>query len=201
MADIRDGKLIYHLTDITNLEAIFSQGLKPRSLLKQFSDVADAGIIESRRTLRLEECVPFHFFAKNPFDGRVHRNNVDKKFALITVLRSHAQTNNWHIIPRHPLAGTDITLLSYEAGIKTIDWDTMERRAYLEDECRHVCMAECLSPTTVPASDFYSIYVPDEGTEQTVNALKKRYKLTLYVNYSPNMFPEPERGLRLQRQP
>lgn len=192
MADIRAGKLIYHLTDINNMEAIFAEGLKPRSLLKQFSDVADADIIKSRRTLQLEQCVPFHFFAKNPFDGRVHRDNPDKKFVLITVLRSHAQTNNWHIIPRHPLSGANITLLDYENGINTIDWKTMNLRQYDNDECKRICMAECLSPRTVPvpAGDFSSIYVPDEATMHTVNALKKKHGFTMYINKKPTMFPK-----------
>lgn len=189
MVDIREQKLIFHLTDINNLEAIFSDGLKPRSLLRGFSDVADPDIIDSRRTLRLEEFVPFHFFAGNPFDGRVHLDNPSKKFILITVHRDHAQKNNWKIIPRHPLAGANITLLDYDTGIKNIDWDTMNRRAYAEDECRHICMAECLSPAIVPSSDFFSIYVPDRATERTVIALKEKYRLSMFIAVNPHMFP------------
>lgn len=187
--DISKQKLIFHLTDINNLEAIFSDGLKPRSLLKGFSDVADPDIIDSRRALRLEEFVPFHFFAGNPFDGRVHLDNRGKKFVLITVHRNHAKANNWKIIPRHPLSGIAITLLDYDAGMSAIDWVTMNLRKYDNDECRRICMAECLSPETVPAKDFFSIYVPDVETENTVNALKQKHGLKMYVNNSPKMFP------------
>ncbi|EEW2303802.1 TPA: DarT ssDNA thymidine ADP-ribosyltransferase family protein [Escherichia coli] len=189
MVDIRTQQFLYHLTDVNNLGEIFSEGLKSRSLLRGFSDVADPEIIALRRALRLEEFVPFHFFAKNPFDGRVHLDNPDKKFALITVRRSHAQANNWRIIPRHPLSGTAITLLNYEAGMDSIDWVTMNLREYDNDECRRICMAECLSPETVPARDFFSIYVPDSVTENAVNTLKQRYGFNMYVNNSPNMFP------------
>lgn len=189
MADIGKQKMIFHLTDINNLEAIFSDGLKPRSQLKTFSDVADHEIIKSRRSLKLEDYVPFHFFAKNPFDGRVHRDHPDKKFVLITVLRIHAQSKNWQIITRHPLSGADITLHDYEDGMNTIDWAKMNLRQYDNDECKRICMAECLSPFTVPAEDFYSIYVPDAVSMHTVNTLKEKYELTMYVNHSPNMFP------------
>lgn len=189
MADIRTQHFLYHLTDINNLNGIFSGGLKSRSLLHGFSDVADPKIIASRHDLKLEEYVPFHFFARNPFDGRVHLDNPDKKFVLIAVRRSHAQANNWRIIPRHPLSGVVTTLLDYEAGMNAIDWITMNLREYDNDECRRICMAECLSPETVPARDFFSIYVPDAATEDIVNTLKQRYGFTMHVNNNPHMFP------------
>ncbi|HGM5270114.1 DarT ssDNA thymidine ADP-ribosyltransferase family protein [Serratia nevei] len=189
MVDIREQKLIFHLTDINNLETIFSDGLKPRSLLEGFSDVADPDIIDSRRALQLEKLVPFHFFAGNPFDGRVHLDNRGKKFVLITVHRDHAKANNWKIIPRHPLSGMAITLLDYEAGMNATDWATMNLRKYDNDECKRICMAECLSPETVSAKDFFSIYVPDAESENTVNTLKQKHGLNMYVNNSPKMFP------------
>ncbi|EKN3347591.1 DUF4433 domain-containing protein [Yersinia ruckeri] len=189
MPDIRTQQFLYHLTDLNNLEEIFSEGLKSRNHLRGFSDVADPEIIASRSALSLEEYVPFHFFAQNPFDGRVHRNNPDNIFVLITVRRSHAQTNSWSVIPRHPLSGAAITLLDYEVGMATIDWETMNRRDYRNDNCKCICMAECLSPTTVSASDFHSIFVPDAETEAAVNNLKRTYGLSMYVNNSPHMFP------------
>ncbi|MBT0719839.1 DUF4433 domain-containing protein [Rosenbergiella collisarenosi] len=189
MPDIRAQQFLYHLTDLSNLNDIFSEGLKPRSILRGFSDVADSGIIASRTTLRLEEYVPFHFFARNPFDYRVHRNNPDKTFVLITVHRSHAQANSWRVIPKHPLSGSAVALLDYDVGMAAIDWATMNRREYADDNCRCVCMAECLSPTTVLASVFNSVFVPDAQTEIIVNDLKKDYGLSLYVNNSPYMFP------------
>lgn len=64
MTDIRTQQFLYHLTDTNNLNDIFSGGLKSRSLLRGFSDIADPEIIASRRALRLEEYVPFHFFPK-----------------------------------------------------------------------------------------------------------------------------------------
>ncbi|EHM0051170.1 TPA: DarT ssDNA thymidine ADP-ribosyltransferase family protein [Klebsiella aerogenes] len=189
MTDIRTQQFLYHLTDINNLENIFTEGLKSRNLLRGFSDVADPDIISSRHALRLEEFVPFHFFARNPFDGRVHRDNPDKTFVLITIHRNYAQANRWSVIPRHPLSGSAITLLDYETGMATIDWETMNRRDYSDDNCKCICMAECLSPTTVPARDFNSILVSDEETETAVNTLKQAHGLSMYVNNRPYMFP------------
>ena len=54
MADIRDQKLFYHLTSLENIPSIFSEGLKARTKLVAFRDVADHQIIEKRRSLGLE---------------------------------------------------------------------------------------------------------------------------------------------------
>ena len=62
MADIKDQKLLYHLTDIDNIPSILKDGLMPRAELNG----ADSDIIESREGLGLENYVPFHFFANNP---------------------------------------------------------------------------------------------------------------------------------------
>jgi hypothetical protein len=72
MPDIREQKLLYHLTSIENLSSIFHNGLRPRAQLDTFADVADAQILSKRKTLGLERYVPFHWFAANPFDGSVH---------------------------------------------------------------------------------------------------------------------------------
>lgn len=189
MADIRVQKLLYHLTDINNLEFIFKEGLKSRSALQGFSDVADPKIISSRKALQLEDFVPFHFFAGTPFDGRVHVSNPDKTFVLITIQRSYAKAQNWKIIPRHPLSGSDITLLDYEKGMDTIDWETMSRRKYDDENCKCICMAECLSPATVFASEFHCIYVPDDDAEAEVKYLKEKYGLKMFVTLKPEMFP------------
>ena len=93
MTDIETQQLLYHLTDIENLKSIFKNGLLPRYLLEDFSDVADDGIIDSRRKLQLEKYVPFHFFARNPFDESVQSAHKDKEFVLIAVRRAYAKAN------------------------------------------------------------------------------------------------------------
>ncbi len=150
MADIKDQKLLYHLTDIDNIPSILKDGLMPRAELNG----ADSDIIESREGLGLENYVPFHFFANNPFDGRVQLDHVEKNFVLISVRRDYAKANGWQIIPRHPLADQDIELMNYDDGFNAINWSKMHERDYSDDESKSVCMAECLSPNMVEASRF-----------------------------------------------
>lgn len=188
MTDIRDQKLLYHLTNIKNIDSILKRGLMPRSQLSKFTDIADHGIIEHRQRLNLENFVPFHFFAKNPFDGRVQTDHPGEKFALIAVGRSFAQANSWKIIPRHPLAGGDIELMDYDAGFSAIDWEIMNSRDYHNPNCKSVCMAECLSPTTVRLIDFFSIYVSCQQSLESVQAQLVRIKSNCRVNLNPNMF-------------
>ncbi|GAO96984.1 hypothetical protein PSA5_29715 [Pseudomonas syringae pv. actinidiae] len=44
--NIKEQKLLYHLTSLENLDGIFQEGLKPRSDLTVFADVADSEILK-----------------------------------------------------------------------------------------------------------------------------------------------------------
>ncbi|WP_323835150.1 DarT ssDNA thymidine ADP-ribosyltransferase family protein [Photorhabdus africana] len=116
MVNIKAKKLLYHLTSLKNVSSILDSGLKPRSMLKKFHDVADQEIIDNRKEHKLEHYVPFHWFSRNPFAGRVQKDRPDEDFVLITVRRSIAKTGNWKIIPRHPLANTTVELYDYDKG-------------------------------------------------------------------------------------
>jgi len=188
---IRDQKFIYHLTSVDNVPSILCRGLLPRAVLGAgFTDIADAQIVEGRRAGALECFVPFHWFAKNPFDGRVHRDRPGAHFILIAVARTHAKAHNWKVIAKHPLAGGVGELLDYDTGFNQIDWDTMGRREYLDSVCRHVCMAECLAPGAVPVASFAKIFTPTEGIRQLVlNEAKAKGLTNLWVDSNPNMFP------------
>lgn len=186
--DIRAKKLIYHLTSLKNMRSILDNGLLPRSLLDGFVDVADPDIIEDRRRLRLERYVPFHFFAKNPFDGRVQRDHPGKRFALIAVRREVARANGWKIIPKHPLAGGDIELLEYDTGMEAIDWEVMNKRDYSDQYCKCVCMAECLAPGLVPLDLFQALYVKDEMAQAQMLRLLDGRQPAPHVNVVSAMF-------------
>lgn len=188
MADYKNGKLLYHLTDIKNLGSIFADGLKPRSELAGFTDVADPEIIEKRKKLKLEEQVPFHFFGGGPFDGGVQLANKDSQFVLITVRREHAKANNWKIIPSHPLSDEDIELMDYEEGFAAINWAKMNECDYTEQVSKNTCMAECLSPNTVSPERIYSIFVKDKVVEGKVRTLLNNAGLSPFLNANPNMF-------------
>lgn len=188
MADIKTGKLLYHLTAIENLESILADGLKPRSELTDFTDVADSEILEKRKKLKLENQVPFHFFGRNPFDGGVQVANKDSQFVLITVRRTYAKDNNWKIVPSHPLSDEDIVLMDYEEGFAAIDWVKMNEREYSDPESKSVCMAECLSPSTVDSSCFLSIFVKDAAIEGEVRKLLDKAGVSLHLNINSTLF-------------
>jgi hypothetical protein len=188
MVDIKTQSLLYHLTDIANIPSILENGLLSRSQLSDFVDVADGDIIESRKNLGLENYVPFHFFGRNPFDGRVQTDYKDKSFVLITVSRVFAKGNEWKIIPKHPLAEEGIELLSYTEGIDAIDWEKMNARDYSDPESKSVCMAECLSSKTVGVSNFFSIYVNDEHDQLIVLEALKTAGHSKNVNVNSGLF-------------
>lgn len=185
--DIRAKKLVYHLTSLDNMPSILSSGLLPRAQLQGFVDVADPDIIADRRRLRLEYHVPFHFFARNPFDGRVQHDHPQKAFALIAVQRSLARARGWKIIPRHPLAGREIEVLDYDPGMDAIDWGVMNKRDYADQNCKCVCMAECLSPIPVSADLFQAVYVKNDAAQTYLTDLNKGcYRF--HVDVAPAMF-------------
>ncbi|GKX45260.1 MULTISPECIES: DarT ssDNA thymidine ADP-ribosyltransferase family protein [Pectobacterium] len=180
---IRDKKLLYHLTCIDNLESIIDTGLRSRSSLKgNFKDVADGEIIQGRGAKALEEMVPFHFFAGNPFDGRVLVDNKTLEFCMITVQRNVAQKNKWKILPKHPLASEGVELMDYDKGMKSIDWEVMDKRDYKDTNCKLVCMAECLSTETVLPSSFFCIYVKDASAKKRVEQWVKDKDLNFYID-------------------
>ena len=190
MTKERDGKLLYHLTSIENLGAIFQHGLQSRAALagSDFQDVADTDILDSRKIHGLEAFVPFHFFAKNPFDYGVQRSRPDQRLVLITVRRDTAKANNWQIVPQHPLAEEGYKILNYPEGFVAIDWPLIAQRDYDCRECKVACMAECLSPNTVLADKFFSIYVKNEADRKTVSELAKQHAVTCHINLAPHMF-------------
>ncbi|CAI1136561.1 DUF4433 domain-containing protein [Serratia quinivorans] len=190
MGSIEHGQLLYHLTSLSNLSSILQLGLLTRAELNPelFEDVADGGILEKRKKLGLDYQVPFHFFANNPFDGRVQVEHQGKPFIIISVRREIAERENWHIVPRHPLSHEDIQLFDYLEGIGQIDWASMERRDYHDSQSKCVCMAECLAPGKVEPALFSTIWCKDEETKQQVDALLTETKYTPRVTVNQWMF-------------
>lgn len=188
MADYKNKKLIYHLTALKNIPSILEKGLLPRNQLVSFLDVADTEIIQKRRGLSLEGHVPFHWFVNNPFDGIVQKTHKETPFALIAVRRDLAARENWKILPRHPLANSEIELLDYAVGFEAIDWETMNQRDYHDPNCKSVCMAECLAPGAVPVSQFFAIYVRNEAFERKIRAWANRCGVTVGIDVNENMF-------------
>ncbi|MGV8920926.1 MAG: DarT ssDNA thymidine ADP-ribosyltransferase family protein [Pseudomonas sp.] len=186
--NIKEQKLLYHLTSVENLDGIFQGGLKPRAELTNVKDVADSEILKKRKALELDSYVPFHWFAANPFDGSVQRNNPDVKFVLISVYRSTAQKNGWKVIPRHPLANDSIQLLDYDEGFEAIDWEVMNSREYHDAHCKSICMAECLAPGVVKPNVFFKIFTPNEEVEALCAAKMREAGVNVLTGANQRMF-------------
>lgn len=187
---IKDQKLLYHLTSLDNLESILNEGLLARNNIENFDDVADLEIITFRQANNLTQYVPFHFFANNPFDGRVQINFPDKEFIYICISREFAENNNFQIIPKHPNAMRPLVLYDYVEGYEMIEWDTMDKRVYSDDNCKHICMAECLSQNTIKPDEFSCIYVRDEKVKNNIKGMCDYYGIScnFYINTNPHMF-------------
>lgn len=165
---IKTGKLLYHLTKLSNLDSILHYGLVSRKHVKeiniQFSDVADQEIITKRTELGLDEYIPFHFHPYSSFDVAVKNKYVDEEFIYICIARETAKFNRFKVLPRHPLNTEEhYQLYEYEEGFQLIDWDRMHTMGTEDRYIKSVKMAECLTNLIVPPNVFCNIYVKNEA--------------------------------------
>ena len=184
----KDGKLLYHVTALDNLENIFRNGLLSRNeaiergLLQK--SIANPDILEKRDTKNMLQYVPFHFFEKTAFTGAVYKAHPETTFCVITIHRDFAKENNFKIYTTHPLSTTsdkEPELMNYDEGLAAIDWDSLEERNFIKNKkSKNSGMAECLAPSPVMPSDFQSIYVPTEGIKLKVVELANK----ILGNYS-----------------
>jgi hypothetical protein len=147
--------------------------LLSRNHIQGFVDVADQEIIQKRTQLGLSDYVPFHFFQGNPFDGSVLKANGNKKFCFIVIKRDLARSKGYKILPKHPLSSENLELYDYDEGMKVINWDIINKRAYLDQECKLACMAECLAHRCVKPEDFFFIIVRTEKDKSHVECLSR----------------------------
>jgi hypothetical protein len=177
-------KLLWHLTALDNLESILRKGLLSRSHIQDFIDVADQEIIQRRTQLGLNNYVPFHFFQGNPFDGSVLKAHLNKKFCFIVVKRDLARSKGYKILSKHPLS-MDLRLYDYDEGMNVINWDVVDKRDYLDQECKVACMAECLAFGCVEPEDFFAITVQTNKdklfVEHLSNSVLRKYNFFIDV--------------------
>ncbi|WP_318785907.1 DarT ssDNA thymidine ADP-ribosyltransferase family protein [Methanimicrococcus hacksteinii] len=190
-ANIKNQKLLYHLTDADNFESIVSNGLQSRKSCRNisFKDVADQEIISFREEAGLDEYVPFHFFAQNPFDGRVQKKYPDSEFIYISIRRDLAQHYNFQIIPQHPLSMDPFKMYDYNEGMDIIDWNAMNSRDYHDPYIKNVCMAECVGKYIIPAKTFHCVWVRTNKSKSYVTDVLIKHNIdNVYVNHNPSMF-------------
>lgn len=185
----KNGKLLYHLTELSNLDSIVQNGLAPRKILLDrnvdFGDVANPDIISKRTLLGLDVYTPFHFHPYSSFDVAVKNTYEDTDFIYICIRRSLARENKFKILVKHPLSIDECILYDYDEGMELIDWDTLMEKGRTDDYAKHVKMAECLTDLLVPAELFNMIVVEDEKVKNKVEKILKKYELDFpppYIN-------------------
>ncbi|MDY4544347.1 MAG: DarT ssDNA thymidine ADP-ribosyltransferase family protein [Bacilli bacterium] len=177
--NVKQGKLIYHLTKLSNLDSILELGLLPReNMLKKnisFDDVANKEIITKRSMLGLNKYTPFHFHPFSSFDVAVKNTYNNENFIYICLLRKVARNNGFKILPRHPLNMDECILMDYDEGFQAIDWDIMQEKGLDDDNAKQIKMAECLTDLIVPVNCFQCIYVKNEEIKEIVEKKLKEH--------------------------
>ena len=175
--NIRNKKLLYHLTHIDNLDNIIRHGLLPRNLATDFIevDVANQDILNKRQHNHLDDYVLFHFHPYTAFDVYVKDKYGSENFVYIAIWRDYARNNCFEVIPKHPLNGI-FEKYDYDEGIDQIDWGIMEKKQneilYTEQNyAKEVKMAECISEEPINPNDFAYIYC----NKRRVNELQYKY--------------------------
>lgn len=170
--DVKKGKLLYHLTELNNLDSILEYGLLSRKLMEEkkliFTDVADQTIMSKRVALGLDSYIPFHFHPYSSFDVAVKSRNHEKEFVYICITRELAIHNKFQILPKHPLSHADCNLMNYCEGFSKIDWDAMHTYGNEDAHIKHVKMAECLTHLIIPGKHFHCIAVRNEEVKRLV---------------------------------
>lgn len=179
MGKIKEGKLFYHLTKLSNLDSIIEKGLMSRKILENiganFEDIADPSIMNKRKFFGLDKYIPFHFHPYSSFDVAV-KNNYNEEFVYICIRRSLAEKNKFCILPKHPLSIDEVNIFEYNEGMDKIDWEAMEQSSTFSEYCKNVRMAECLTESIVTTEDFHSIAVKNIEIQQIVEEKLKKAK-------------------------
>lgn len=195
LENVKSGKLLYHLTELKNLESIIRFGLIPRKVLLEntvtFEDIANLEIIVKRERLGLDEYIPFHFHPYTAFDLAVKKQHANDEVMYICIRRELARRNNFKVLPKHPLSLEDCQLYDYEEGFKRIDWDTMAKVGLTDPDSKQTKMAECLSAKVIPVDCFQCFYVPSEQSKEFAENTLRAYGIKFpppFVNVMPQWF-------------
>ncbi len=193
----KTGKLLYHLTKLSNLESIIQQGMLPRKILldngKFFQDIADRKIISKRQELGLDKYTPFHFHPYSAFDVVVKHTYHDEDMIYLCIDRELAKRNGFKILIKHPLSVQECKLYDYDEGFALIDWDTMMEVNREDDYAKHVKMAECLTEKRIFINAFTCIYVPSQDVKNKVIEILNRNNIDFpppYINIMDVWFRE-----------
>lgn len=179
MEDVKNGKLIYHLTELSNLDSILEHGLLSRKHMIEkeliFEDIADRKIISKRKQLGLDDYVPFHFHPYSSFDKAVKSTYSDSEFIYICVSRKLAKHNKFKILTTHPTSAQASDLYEYDEGLENIDWVAMHTKGTENTRIKNIKMAECLTNLIILPEHFQCICVSNAKTKAVVQEKLKTY--------------------------
>jgi hypothetical protein len=182
----KKGSLLYHLTELDNLDSIIKYGMLPRkTVLEQsikFKNVANKEIITKRTQLNLDKYTPFHFHPYSAFDVAVKHTYYGNDMIYMCITRELAKINNFKILPKHPLSMDECMLYSYDEGFSKIDWDTLMEINRTDEYAKQVKMAECLTEKRIAIELFQGIYVQSDDVKEKVSAI---------LNENNKNFPPP----------
>ena len=94
-------------------------------------------------------------------------------------------------MPKHPLSLTEYQLYNYEEGFRLIDWDTMTKVGAVDEDAKHIKMAECLSDKVLPVESFACLYVATDDVKEYVKELLRKNGIQFpppYVNVMSQWF-------------
>lgn len=195
LANAKDGKLLYHLTKLSNLESIVGNGLQSRKKLKEiqkdFADVADPNIINEREWLGLDRYIPFHFHPYSAFDVAVKNKYAQDSMIYICINRAFAKSNQFKILPKHPLSIDECILYDFDEGMKKIDWETLMEVGSNVEDAKNIKMAESLCDRTIFAREFQSIAVISDKDKKIAEDILKKYCVKFpppYIDVRPEWF-------------
>lgn len=195
LENAKSGKLLYHLTELKNLDSIIRFGLVPRKVLREntveFEDIANPEIIVKRKKMGLDEYIPFHFHPYTAFDLAVKRQHQNDEMIYICISRELARRNHFKILPRHPLSLEEYQLYDYQEGFERIDWKAMTTVGSNDSDARQTKMAECLSTKVIPVDCFLCFYVPSEQVKELVENMLHANGVEFpppFVNVMPQWF-------------
>lgn len=193
----KTGKLLYHLTKLSNLESIIQQGMLPRKFILEnrikFGDIADGQIISKRQELGLDKYTPFHFHPYSAFDVAVKHTYHGENMIYLCISRELARANDFKILPKHPLSVQECKLYNYDEGFALIDWDTMMETNREDDYAKQVKMAECLTEKRILIQAFTCMYVPSQDVKNEVIKILERNNVNFpppYINVMDMWFRE-----------
>ncbi|MCA1202403.1 type II toxin-antitoxin system toxin DNA ADP-ribosyl transferase DarT [Priestia flexa] len=198
-------KLLYHITDINNLDSILQQGgLLANSIVKdkgvEYENIAHTNIQDRRLTTNvplhpngnLHEYVPFYFSPRSPMLYAIHKGRVEKY--------EKGQSQIIYLVSRTDIihnAGLEYVFTDGHAimwftefykdlkNLDKIDWDVMASHYWSDTpedpDRRRRRQAEFLVHNIVPIDLFLGIAVKNEEMKQKVLKVLNKYNFDKLV--------------------